>query len=87
MPLPGCGKTSFVAENAPQRVKPRLISLHLRRGLKPRPFKSQHFSAACYDVLGNVQAMSARSLKLVCGCLVLVNRSYDKFRDQKIFRA
>ena len=29
----------------------------------------------------------ARSLKLVCGRLVFVNRSHDKFRDQKIFRA
>ena len=36
----GCGKTLFRGLQFPQRLKPRLILLHLRRGLKPRPFRT-----------------------------------------------
>jgi len=37
----GCGKTHLRVHGGPQRLKPPLISRHLRRGSKPRPFKTR----------------------------------------------
>jgi len=48
--LAGCGKTLFVTCKRTSAAKAAMILPHLRRGYKPRPFKTQErsgFSAAC----------------------------------------